>query len=211
MARAGDLNRARIVAEALELLDSGGITALSMRGLAARLGVKAASLYHHFDGQDDLIDAIQDEVNAEIDLTPLADLSRDGLAAFARSYRDAFARHPNVVDLVSRRPTTAPRALTLYDALAGHLLGRGLAPELLLPMLAVLDFVVLGSAADSLADDLDGVRSRADSYPSLALGLGALGPAAAGDRAFEIGLEHCLTVIEGQLPVLSGNQARPAR
>src|ERR671924_1520939 len=56
--RQGGLSRARLVAAALELLDSEGLDALSMRGLADRLGVKAASLYWHVRDRRELLELL---------------------------------------------------------------------------------------------------------------------------------------------------------
>ncbi|HWU03468.1 MAG TPA: helix-turn-helix domain-containing protein, partial [Novosphingobium sp.] len=45
----------RIVAEALALLQEHGIEAVSLRRLAARLGVQAMSIYWHISGKDELL------------------------------------------------------------------------------------------------------------------------------------------------------------
>ena len=45
------LDRARILAAALALLTQDGLEGLTMRRLAASLGVKAASLYWHYAGK----------------------------------------------------------------------------------------------------------------------------------------------------------------
>jgi AcrR family transcriptional regulator len=197
MGRSAALSRERIVGEALALLDEEGVAGLTMRRLAARLGVKAASLYHHVQGHDDLIDAMHEEINRDIDTSLLDDRTPAGLTAFSHSYRDAYLRHPDAVDLVSRRSVTAPKALEVYDAIAAHLTARGLAASDLMPVLAVLDFVVLGSAGETLAADF---HRDPDSYtahhPHLAAALRAADPATVDDTAFEIALESCLASIE---------------
>jgi TetR/AcrR family transcriptional regulator, tetracycline repressor protein len=62
------LNKKRIVEEALELLNDGGIESVSLRGLAKRLGVKAPTLYWHVKNKAALINEmaeciLQSEVN----------------------------------------------------------------------------------------------------------------------------------------------------
>lgn len=52
------LNRERIVAAALVLLDEVGLEGLSTRRLASDLGIKSASLYWHFRNKDELLDAM---------------------------------------------------------------------------------------------------------------------------------------------------------
>ena len=49
------LSRERIRETALELIDRDGLPELSMRKLAAELGVQAASLYGHYPTKDDLL------------------------------------------------------------------------------------------------------------------------------------------------------------
>src|SRR5438046_9742917 len=62
------LSRDRILQAALELVDEGGIEALSMRKLGQKLGFEAMSLYNHVANKDDLIDGILDLVLAEGEL-----------------------------------------------------------------------------------------------------------------------------------------------
>jgi AcrR family transcriptional regulator len=93
------LTRDRIVAEALRLLDAEGAEALSMRKLAAALGVGATSLYWHVANRDELIELVVNEVNRELDV-PDADEVHDWWEAtrrFAHSMRSAIVRHRWVV------------------------------------------------------------------------------------------------------------------
>lgn len=56
------LNREVVIAAALEMLDAVGVDGLSMRALADRLGVKAASLYWHLRDKDQLLELVADAV-----------------------------------------------------------------------------------------------------------------------------------------------------
>lgn len=58
VAEQAPLNRERIVAAALSLLDETGLEGLSTRRLASDLGIKSASLYWHFKNKDELLDAM---------------------------------------------------------------------------------------------------------------------------------------------------------
>lgn len=62
------LSRERIVAEAVRLLDEEGMEALSMRGLAVRLGTAATSLYRHVANKDELIELVVDELYGELEV-----------------------------------------------------------------------------------------------------------------------------------------------
>ncbi len=64
------LSRQRVLAAAMELADAEGISAITMRRLAADLGVEAMSLYYHVPGKQGLLDglteAVLDEINAAV-------------------------------------------------------------------------------------------------------------------------------------------------
>ncbi|GAA4803037.1 TetR family transcriptional regulator [Nocardioides caeni] len=51
-----------VVARAIALLDSTGVDQLSMRKLAADLGIQPSALYHHFTNKDALLAAIAEEL-----------------------------------------------------------------------------------------------------------------------------------------------------
>ncbi|HEX9515366.1 MAG TPA: TetR/AcrR family transcriptional regulator, partial [Streptosporangiaceae bacterium] len=56
------LTREQVVAEALTIIGTDGASALSMRGLAARLGVVPGALYRHVRSKEQLCDLAVDEV-----------------------------------------------------------------------------------------------------------------------------------------------------
>lgn len=89
------LTRGQIVAEALRLLDTEGSEALSMRKLAAALGVGATSLYWHVANRDELIELVVNEIYAELDAPDPAEEPdwRAAMRRFAHSARAAIVRH----------------------------------------------------------------------------------------------------------------------
>ncbi|GAA1935235.1 TetR/AcrR family transcriptional regulator [Kitasatospora viridis] len=193
----------RIARAALQVVDEEGPDGLTMRALAERLGVKAASLYNHIPSKEALVTAVSELVNEEVDQSPLDDPDwRAGLAAYARAYRAVFLRHPNTIALLARRRVEAPRALRGYDALLA-LLGRaGLTPADAAEVAAALDYLVLGSALETFTAGF--TREPAEyrpEYPALADALDgsfARGGGATGldDRGFELGLGLLLDGVE---------------
>ena len=87
------LSRDRIRDTALTLIDRDGLAGLSMRKLAAELGVQAASLYKHYPTKDQVLDAIVHRVISGVDTSAFerGDDWPSALAAWARSYRTALA------------------------------------------------------------------------------------------------------------------------
>ena len=66
----GHLTRERVLVGAVALADEIGIEEFTMRRLAASLGVKPMTIYHHVPGKEQIIDGIIDMVFAEIVLPP---------------------------------------------------------------------------------------------------------------------------------------------
>ncbi|GAA0654658.1 hypothetical protein GCM10010193_01050 [Kitasatospora atroaurantiaca] len=195
------------------MVDESGADGLTMRALADRLGVKAASLYNHVTGKDELLDALAELVNAEIDLSPLAPDDggeegrdwRERLAEYARGYRAAFIRHPNTIALLARRRVEAERQLLGYDALLAALGRAGLAPADAAEAAAALDYLVLGSALETFtAGFTRPVPEYRPGYPALAGALEASaerggGPGGLDERGFELALRLLLDGLAARL------------
>ena len=86
--RRGPLTRERVLQAALELADAshGSFRSLSMRKIAAKLGVEAMSLYNHVANKEDIVDGLVDIVFGEIEVpAPGSARLADGDARRARS------------------------------------------------------------------------------------------------------------------------------
>jgi AcrR family transcriptional regulator len=99
------LTREQIVTQAIQLLDTEGSDALSMRRLAARLEAGATSLYWHVANRDELIELVIDEVYGELEVPDPdnPDDAADWRAAtrrFAHSMRATTVRHPWLVSVL---------------------------------------------------------------------------------------------------------------
>ncbi|GAB3609193.1 TetR/AcrR family transcriptional regulator C-terminal domain-containing protein [Humibacter ginsengiterrae] len=91
------LTRAAIVNAALRLLDKVGMEGMTVRALAAELGVKAPALYWHVRDKAELLDEMATQVWREI-VDELAGAPADaawdvGLRRFAEVLRAALLRH----------------------------------------------------------------------------------------------------------------------
>lgn len=200
------LSRAAIAQAALDIIDEEGLHALTMRALADRFGVRGASLYNHIVSKDDLINAVFDLVNQGIDLSPLQLPDwRHGITEFARNYREAYRRHPNIIAVVARRPVVSADALAGYDALLAALLRAGCTLGAATAATAAIDYLVLGSALETFTIGFN--RSPADyrpDYPALADALEAgvapgSEPTTFDDSGFEMGLEMLLDGLARQI------------
>ena len=197
MGRRSDLvlTRQAIARTALAILDEEGAAALTVRRLAGRLGVQSPSLYNHVSSKDEILDAVIELIDEEIDTACLDDPDwRRGMTAFARSYRAAFRAHPQALALIAREAVETEPALRAYDSALGALLRAGWSPERSLQLLASIEYLVLGSALVPFTGGF--VRAPAEyaeRYPSLAAALaGARDLGTVDDVGFEHGLEALL-------------------
>src|SRR6185437_4489650 len=114
--RPGRLSRAKISAAALSIADSEGFEAVSMRRIAARLGVSPMSLYYYVRTKVDLI-ALMDDALMRESLVPEGELPqgwREALSVIARRTRDVFARHPWAL-LSMRGAPPGPNAMRHFE------------------------------------------------------------------------------------------------
>ncbi|MBB5874316.1 TetR/AcrR family tetracycline transcriptional repressor [Allocatelliglobosispora scoriae] len=99
------LDRQRIVAEAVALLDAEGFDGVTMRRLAARLGVQSPTLYWHLPNKAALVtavaDAILDQEFAGMSPPEPDHHWRDWLSNLAERLRRALLAHPDGARVVS--------------------------------------------------------------------------------------------------------------
>jgi len=121
------LTRERIVAEALTVISTDGAQALSMRGLAVRLGVVPGALYRHVRGKEQLYDLVLDAVLGEVDCRADPALPwTEQVAALARRLRAVLENHPGVAALLKTRDPLSPTSLALAEAFLAPLHAAGL-------------------------------------------------------------------------------------
>ena len=107
------LDRERIVAAAVEFIDTRGLAALTMRRLGESLGVEAMSLYRYVPGKEDLLDAVVDRLVLSMSQDPEVLASpedgwQDFLQRLAHGVRRVALAHPLIFPLVATRPPEAP-------------------------------------------------------------------------------------------------------
>jgi TetR/AcrR family transcriptional regulator, tetracycline repressor protein len=99
------LDRQRIVAEAVALLDAEGLDGVTTRKLAARLGVQSPTLYWHLPNKAALVTAIADAILDQQfgDMSPPEPDQhwQDSLSGLAERLRRALLAHPDGARVIS--------------------------------------------------------------------------------------------------------------
>lgn len=120
------LSRARIVAAAIDLIEREGADAVSMRRIAAELGVGVMSLYNHIPNKDALLDGVAETVLSEIEFTDDPDAHwTDRVRAQARAFRQIAHGHPRSTMLVVSRQLHSNAGLLPVERALATLRGAG--------------------------------------------------------------------------------------
>jgi AcrR family transcriptional regulator len=140
------LSRATIVAAAIEIADTEGLEAVSIRRLATKLDARPMSLYSHIERKGDLIDLMVDEVmggSVLPDTLPSGDW-RDDLRRIAQRTRENIRSHPWMIAAAFRRPFIGPNALRHIDQSLAAVSELPLPPERKRAVLLAVDTYTLG-------------------------------------------------------------------
>ncbi|NUU22512.1 MAG: TetR/AcrR family transcriptional regulator [Streptomycetaceae bacterium] len=121
------LTVAAIIDAALEIVDTEGLEALSMRRVAQKLDTGAASLYAHVQNKEDLLDLVLDRVNGEVKLPPPdPDHWQEQLGGALRQIRDIYASHNDLAKANFGRIPTHPNSLVSMESMFALLKSAGL-------------------------------------------------------------------------------------
>src|SRR4051794_19606376 len=124
--RAG-LARAVVLEAARAISTREGLGHLTMRRLAARLGVAPNALYSHFADKSALVDALVDAVLGGVPLpVPGGPDWRAGLVHLMSESRRLLLAHAELIPLFLSRAARGPNALRLGEATLGLLARAGL-------------------------------------------------------------------------------------
>lgn len=169
------LTRERVLQAALELADAGGFHSLSMRKVAAGLGVEAMSLYNHVANKEDIVDGLVDLVFDEIEVAePGSTDWKVAMRERAVSVRAALGRHRWAVGLMEGRLNPGPANLRNHDAVMGCLREGGFAFRDAVHAYSVMDAYIYGFALqerglpfDAPEESAEVMRRQRETIPSM--------------------------------------------
>ena len=115
-----------VVTAAVELADTEGLAALSMRALAQRLGIGAMSVYGYVASRNDLVVLMVDQVFGETALPPMEGDLRARLRLVAEVQLADCRTHPWLLDVTGVRPWLGPNVGDRYEWQLSAVEGAGL-------------------------------------------------------------------------------------
>jgi AcrR family transcriptional regulator len=147
----------QVVAAAVELADAEGLAALSMRRVAAELGVAAMTLYTHVPGKGELVDLMLDDVLGELypdERVVTSGAWRTRMKTLAQANWDFFLRHPWALHLSTGRPPLGPGLMRKYELELRAVDGLGLSEVQMDLLVTLVNGFVRGTVG--------GVQEKAD-------------------------------------------------
>lgn len=211
------ISRALIVDTALELLDAGGIEAVTARALAERLGVRAPALYWHVGSKQEILDEMGTEIHRRVAMELAAqEVTGDwrfGLANYARALRREYLKHRDGARTFSGTRLKDPDVLRAQEPWLRRWLETGLSMQ----DVAIAGKVVTAFVVGFAIEEQEKAQSQGTGYALAArdAALGAELPlvAAAGTLALapaDERFEQCLRVILDGIAVMAAASG-PAR
>ena len=150
--RTDALTRERIVAAAIEILDSGGEGALTVRALAVYLATGSGAIYWHVADKGELLAAATDEVIARVmSELPGGTRPREAIRAVALGVFDAIDVHPWVGAQLFREPWR-PAMLDIIESVGGRLQALGVPTAAQFDSASALVHYILGVAGQNAAN-----------------------------------------------------------
>ncbi|WP_326771170.1 TetR/AcrR family transcriptional regulator C-terminal domain-containing protein (plasmid) [Streptomyces sp. NBC_01591] len=166
------LDRERIAAAAVALVDRDGLERFGVRRLAQELEVDPMSIYHHIKGKAALLDAMSEAVLAEVAAAADDDASHhweEIARRTAHGYREMAYRHPRVFPLLVTRAQTSPVAVSALEGLVTAMREAGLPDQMVADAPMVLFSFLNGHLLARTSDGPSAVPAfDATAYPAMA-------------------------------------------
>jgi AcrR family transcriptional regulator len=220
-------SRARIAAVAIEIADSEGLDAVSMRRIAGALGTGAMTLYRYLPAKEDLYAVMIDQAVGFEPQEPTGDVRAD-LTTLARRHRETLRRHSWLAPLLASRPIVGPNVLRGMERDLALLGGCGLRIDGMLNVLNLIRHWVNGAVQAELTEraavyesgvDRHAWQVRMGPYLKTLLATGEFpylsqmvesSEFGTPDERFEDGLAILLDGICARLPATAGHSGSPS-
>jgi AcrR family transcriptional regulator len=139
------LSREAIAQAGLGIIDGHGLDALSLRSVAAALGVGVMTLYQHVPDREAMEKDIIALLLAEVDTAEKPGETWDeSIRRVGRSLREMTLGHPHAFTLVATAPTDEPPVLDYAERITRLHAGQGIPQSVFVQMWSVVDAFLTG-------------------------------------------------------------------
>lgn len=159
------LTEEQIGAAALALIDERGWGKLTMASLAAALGVRAPSLYHHLSSQQDVVHLVRRQVVRKMAVPEIDEMPWEAAAiAWGTAYYLAFNQHPNAIQVLAMTPIEDEETFAMYEGLLRVLKRAGFRATPAIDMITGVENLAMGFAYEHNAADLMFAADKAERF-----------------------------------------------
>jgi AcrR family transcriptional regulator len=149
------LSRDRVLAAAMAVADAEGLAAVTMRRVAADLGVEAMSLYHHVPSKEALLDGLVEALVAEmVAAAPARSAATDWRTALRERFlssRSVVLRHRWAPGLIGSRTQVPSVVIAEFETVLAIMVEGGLSYHLAHRGLHALGSMILGFTQELFA------------------------------------------------------------
>lgn len=199
------ISRRKALEAALEIVDTEGLGALSIRRLGDALGVNGASLYHHFRNKDEILVGVTQLALADV-ATPRTEGEswRVWLPLNAHRTREALISHPELIPIMLRR---APLGigLTEVESSVERLQAEGVPVSMVAPLMESLELLAISSALQEVGLAAPASGEDESATPSLDAAREARGLSSA--ELFEVMAASIISTVERAMEVEETREA----
>ena len=207
---AAGLSSETVVKAATLVVERVGFAGMSLRVVAAELGVSPTAIYHHVAGKDELIDAVADEFVDRLLERPLPSDPLRRVRELARRLRQAGLESPGLLSaVVGHVPAQTHSAQLKYaEELLSSLVAAGASEQTAILLYSIILRLCLGDAvaltnvhAPAPVPLEDRLRALAEQTEFPLAARMAAGTAVQQDRSFDDQLEVVLRALDRDVRV----------
>src|SRR5580704_13459888 len=144
------ISRRKALEAALQIIDSEGLKALSIRRLGEVMNVNGASLYHHFKDKDEILVGVAQLALADV-TAPRSDSDnwRVWLPLNAYRTRQALIAHPELIPIMLRRVPLGIGSEEV-EASVARLRAEGVEMSVIAPLMESFELLAISSALQTV-------------------------------------------------------------
>ncbi|MFE3000810.1 TetR family transcriptional regulator [Nocardia sp. NPDC059246] len=202
------MDRNTLIATTLQIIDTEGIDAVTMRRLASTLGVSPMAPYRHVSSKEELLQVAAGSLVSGIQAAPAGTQWQNALQIFFESFHDRLLDHPGVARLFGGQAFLSEAIYAVADPVFACLLEAGFDPESAVSLFMAcascsIGAALLESAAEAQRADPDRVDAvvlvAAKKYP----GIAAVAPYLPGRDSAESHAQALRNLIAGYAAALT--------
>ncbi|TYL55475.1 TetR/AcrR family transcriptional regulator [Nocardioides sp. BGMRC 2183] len=205
------ISRRKALEAALEIADTEGLGALSIRRLGEALNVNGASLYHHFRNKEEILIGVTHLALADV-ATPRTEGEswRVWLPLNAYRTREALVSHPELIPIMLRR---APLGIGREEVESSvvRLQEEGVPLSMVIPLMESLELLAISSALQEVGTTSDRDGEDGDESPTPMLDAALKGRGMSSAELFEVMANSMISIIEGAVQLKETRKASRRR